>query len=80
MRRFDTLAPFSFCFDLLNSAPRLDHQSLHLILQRSDLRHQLRSLIRSYASTDHSPTDSTSSAQRAFRRNVDVGNVFILTQ
>lgn len=57
------------------SARHLDHESLDLVLQASDLIHEIRSLVGGDAGSDDGTADSAGAAQRSLAWYVDVWNV-----
>lgn len=58
----------------------LDHQTLDLILQRTNLGGELRGLVGGDAAADHGSRDTTGAAQCHLRRHVDVGSVLVFAQ
>ena len=56
----------------------LDHKSLHLILQVSDLAHQITRFVGGNAGRDNRSADTAGAAEGRLGWHVDVGNVFIL--
>jgi hypothetical protein len=62
------------------SLPILDHKSLHLILQASDLSHQVTSLIRRNTGRDDGAAHTTGATQCGLRRHVHVWHILVLAQ
>lgn len=58
-----------------NSIDPLDSQSLDLVLERTDLAHQVRRLVRGDGGRDDSPGDTACAAQGDLAGDVDVGGV-----
>lgn len=58
----------------------LNHQTLNLVLERTDLGSQITALVRCNAGGNDAAADSTGSAQRNSAGNVDVGNVLVFCQ
>lgn len=58
----------------------LDHESLNLVLQSSDLVHQIGSLVGGDTGTDDSAGNTASTAQSSLAWNVHIWYVLVLTQ
>jgi hypothetical protein len=54
---------------------KLDHKSLHLVLQTADLVHQLTRLVGGDAGRDDGARDTAGSSERGLAGDVDIGNV-----
>ena len=75
---FETLPPHPH--KELNREQSSDHQSLHVILQRLDLAHQVAGLVRRDARRYHRTTHSTRPSQRDLAGDVNVGHILILRE
>ena len=58
----------------------LDHHALNLVLQGTDLSHQVTSLVGGDASSDHRTRDTSRAAQGELAGDEDVAGVLVLTQ
>lgn len=61
-------------------SPSLDHESLNLVFQASDLVHEIGCLVGGNASTDNSPGNTTSTSKSSLAGNINVWNVLVLAQ
>jgi hypothetical protein len=73
--------PFSNShYQLLGYIPSLDHESLDLVLQSSDLVHQIGGFVGSDTGTDNSTRNTTSTTQSSLTWNVNVWDVLVFAE
>ena len=65
---------------MLPLSRRLDHKSLNLVLQASDLVHKITCLVGGDAGSDDCAGYTTSATKSRLARYIDVGNIFVLAQ
>lgn len=58
----------------------LDHQALHLLLQRPDLSHKVTGLVGGDARCNHVATNTAAASQRHLARNVNVRHVLVFAK
>lgn len=58
----------------------LDHEALHLVLQRPDLAHEIARFVRSNTARDHGPTDAACATERHLARHVDIRCILVLAK
>lgn len=58
----------------------LDHQALYLVLQRTNLAHQVRGLVGGDRTSNDSARDTAGATQGHLAWNVNVGCVLVLTE